>query len=198
MQRPDETAGETARRRFLQTAGAAAVLLGGAGGALAQDDGTETEPGTETTTETEPGTETGTEADTPTAGIGGLVSVMGGESVEATVQSMRGNIEASEAQLVTTIEHGENARRADMELRPTTLLIFGNPTTGSALMQASQTAGIDLPHKLLVWEDEEGQVWVTFNDPRYIAARHGIRGERETLDRMRQTLNTITGADLGP
>lgn len=175
----------------------AAALLAGAGGASAQDDGTPTEPGTETTTGTEPETET-PEEDTPTAGIGGLVSVMGGESVEATVQSLTGAIEESRAELLTTVDHAENARRADMTLRPTTVLIFGNPTTGSSLIQASQTAGIDLPQKLLVWEDEDGQVWVTFNDPRYIAARHGIRGQSETLGRMRETLNTITGANLGP
>lgn len=197
MQRDDRTTGGTVRRTFLRTAGAAAALLAGAGGASAQD-GTET--GTETT-DPGAGTETGTttpEEASPTRGKGGLVSVMGGESVEATVQSMQSSIEESDAQLVTTVEHSENARQADMELRPTTLLIFGNPTSGTSLMQAAQTAGIDLPQKLLVWEDEEGQVWVTFNDPRYIAARHGIQGQQEVLGRMRETLNDITGADLGP
>lgn len=181
----------------------AVALLAGAGGASAQDDGTPTEPGTETpgtetTPGTEPGTETTPEEESPTEGIGGLVSVMGGESVEATVQSLTGAIEESRAELLTTVDHAENARRADMTLRPTTVLIYGNPTTGSSLIQASQTAGIDLPQKLLVWEDEEGRVWVTFNDPRYIAARHGIRGQSETLQRMRDTLNQITGANLGP
>lgn len=170
----------------------AAALLTGIGGAAGQDDGTETETPTGT-----PGADTTPEGESPTEGIGGLVSVMGGESVEATVESLRGAIEESDAQLLTTVDHSENARRADMTLRPTTLLIFGNPTTGTSLMQASQTAGIDLPQKLLVWEDEAGQVWVTYNDPRYIVARHGIEGQRETLQRMGEALDRLARAGAG-
>lgn len=71
------------------------------------------------------------------------------------------------------IDHAKGAASVDMTLRPTELLVFGNPKGGTPLMQCAQTIGIDLPLKALVWQDGKGQVWLGYNDPEYIVRRHG-------------------------
>src|SRR4029450_12973509 len=73
------------------------------------------------------------------------------------------------------IDHAAGAAAVGMPLRPTELLIFGNPPAGTPLMQAEQTIGIDLPLKALVWEDASGGVWIAYNDPAWLAVRHGLR-----------------------
>jgi uncharacterized protein (DUF302 family) len=168
---------ETERRRFLRAAlaGAGITLAGTAAG---QE--TTTEEGTTTEEET-----TTTQADSTG---NGLVTVESDENVGATVERIEEDIEDNDDLiLVTTIDHARNAQSAGLDLRPTTLLVFGNPNLGTPLMQASQTVGIDLPQKLLVWEAEDGTVNVTYNDPQWLAERHGIEGQDEVLE-------TISGA----
>jgi uncharacterized protein (DUF302 family) len=72
------------------------------------------------------------------------------------------------------IDHAAGAASAGLSLRPTDVVIFGNPKGGTALMQDRQTAGIDLPLKALVWQDADGKVWLSYNDPAWIAQRHGL------------------------
>jgi uncharacterized protein (DUF302 family) len=72
------------------------------------------------------------------------------------------------------VDHAAGAASAGLSLRPTEVVIFGNPKGGTALMQDRQTAGIDLPLKALVWEDADGKVWLSYNDPAWIAQRHGL------------------------
>src|SRR5882672_2261552 len=72
------------------------------------------------------------------------------------------------------IDHSAAAAEAGMKLRPTAVLIFGNPKTGTPLMQAGQTIGIDLPLKALVWQDASGQTWLSYNEPAWLAKRHNI------------------------
>jgi uncharacterized protein (DUF302 family) len=72
------------------------------------------------------------------------------------------------------IDHAAGAQQVGQSLRPTEVLIFGNPKAGTPLLECSQTAGIDLPMKLLVWTDESNQVWVGYNDPAWIGRRHGV------------------------
>ncbi len=72
------------------------------------------------------------------------------------------------------IDHAEGAAKVEMPLRPTQLLLFGNPKGGTPLMQDKQTAGIDLPLKALAWEDPDGKVWLTYNEAAWIAQRHGL------------------------
>jgi uncharacterized protein (DUF302 family) len=72
------------------------------------------------------------------------------------------------------IDHAADAASAALSLRPTDVVIFGNPKGGTALMQDRQTAGIDLPLKALVWQDADGKVWLSYNDPAWIAQRHGL------------------------
>jgi len=76
--------------------------------------------------------------------------------------------------VLARIDHAAAAATVGLELRPTTVIVFGNPRGGTPLMQAVQTIGIDLPLKALVWEDAEGRTWLGYNDPMWLAARHGI------------------------
>lgn len=76
--------------------------------------------------------------------------------------------------VMARIDHAEGAAAVGMALRPTLVMLFGNPRGGTPLMQAVQTIGIDLPLKMLVWEDEAGITWLGYNDPAWIAARHGL------------------------
>jgi uncharacterized protein (DUF302 family) len=78
-------------------------------------------------------------------------------------------------------------------LRATELLIFGNPQGGTPLMECAQTAGIDLPLKALAWEDASGQVWLGYNDPQYLAARHGARDCTPVVQNLRKALDGLAG-----
>jgi uncharacterized protein (DUF302 family) len=86
------------------------------------------------------------------------------------------------------IDHAAGAAEVGMTLRPTDLLIFGSPKGGTPLMQSAQTIGIDLPLKALVWEDVEGHVWLSYNDPAWVARRHGEAAGMEAA------VQTMTGA----
>lgn len=87
------------------------------------------------------------------------------------------------------INHAEGATKAGLELRPTELLIFGNPSKGTLLMQSNQSAAIDLPMKYLVWQDKEGKVQVGWNDPAWMAARHGIADRTKLVNGMTGALS---------
>ncbi len=104
----------------------------------------------------------------------GLVSVDSDADIDTTWDRLLAAIEASPAGIAYTVDHQANAERVGIELRPTRLVVFGNPNLGTPLMQERPTAGIDLPIRFLVWEDDHGQVRVTTNDER-LAARHRLR-----------------------
>lgn len=89
------------------------------------------------------------------------------------------------------VNHAALAAEAGLPLRPTEVILFGNPRGGTPLMQASQTIGIDLPLKALVWQDESGKTWLSYNEPRWLAARHGIAGADKVLDAMTLALADI-------
>lgn len=95
------------------------------------------------------------------------------------------------------ISHSDNAKKIEdpekaVELRPTELLIFGNPALGSQLMHSRQEMGIDLPMKALAFEDESGEVWIIYNSPDYLKARHGIEDKDEVFLKMSETLDKLT------
>lgn len=96
--------------------------------------------------------------------------------------------------VMARVDHAKNAEAAGMELRPTQLLIFGNPKLGTTLMQANQQVGLDLPMKVLVWEDAEGQVWIAYVDPKELAERHGIDDDQEAVKMLAKALDAFTGA----
>ena len=205
------------RRRFLLGSAAGAGLLAGCTGeqprpAQTMPNGTEngsntTENGTmgtetmdngTTSTETANGTDSsGMGGETGVSEGAGLVTVESSQSFDATVGRIRSAIRNNDAlTLMTTVDHAANAQSAGMQLPPTTLLIFGNPNLGTPLMQASRSTAIDLPQKTLVWE-EEGQVYVTYNDPQYLAARHGIDGQEEILSTIANALESLATGSGG-
>ena len=104
----------------------------------------------------------------------GLVCVQSRHSVKATIDRLEAALNASGVTVFARIDHAAGAASVGMELRPTEVLIFGNPRAGTPLMQAGQSIGLDLPLKMLAWEDAGGSVWLTYNDPTWLAARHGL------------------------
>jgi uncharacterized protein (DUF302 family) len=94
--------------------------------------------------------------------------------------------------LMARIDHAAAARQAGLELRPTEVFIFGNAKGGTPLMQVAQAAGIDLPLKALVWQDEQGATWLSWNDPSWIAQRHGIgEAASKPVEAMASALRAI-------
>ena len=104
----------------------------------------------------------------------GLVTIRSAHSVPETIDRLADAITARGLNVFARIDHAAGAAGAGLELRPTLLLIFGNPRGGTPLMQDRQTAGIDLPVKALAWEDADGAVWLTYNAAQWLAARHGL------------------------
>jgi len=94
--------------------------------------------------------------------------------VGVTLQLLLAALAAKAITVFAQIDHAAGAARVGLPLRPTTVVIFGNPVAGTPLMQAAQATGIDLPLKMLVWQDAQGVTQVSYNDPAWIAARHGL------------------------
>jgi uncharacterized protein (DUF302 family) len=98
-------------------------------------------------------------------------------SVPETIDRIERAITAKGMQIFTRIDHGAEAKKVGLAMRPTELLIFGNPKGGTALMVARPTAAIDLPMKVLAWEDADGKVWLTYNSPQLLQERHNVPAE---------------------
>lgn len=112
-------------------------------------------------------------AGTAAAAADGLISVKSPHAVAETANRLEAALQARGLKLFARIDHAAGATSIGQSLRPTQVLIFGNPQGGTPLMSCQQTAGIDLPLKALVWQDAAGQVWLGYNDPAWLAARHG-------------------------
>ena len=104
----------------------------------------------------------------------GLNTVLSRRSVGDTIDALVAVVEAAGLTVFARIDHGAGAAGAGLTLRPTQLLVFGNPNAGTPLMQENQISGIDLPMKALAWEDANGEVWITYPDAGWIGARHGL------------------------
>lgn len=107
----------------------------------------------------------------------GIISLASPSSFAETFERLRRAIQAHGLTLFATIDHSGEAERAGLSMRPTTLLIFGSPIAGTPLMVASPLLALDLPLKALVWQDTDEHVWVSYNSPAYLAARHAIPAE---------------------
>ena len=127
----------------------------------------------------------------------GMISKKSKFSVKATLDRLENVLRKKGITIVTRWSHDAGAKKAGIDLRPTELLIFGNPKMGSHFFTSNQTAGIDLPMKALAWKDEKGQVWLTYNDPTYIANRHGINDRPAIVKKMTGALNNLTNAATG-
>ena len=120
----------------------------------------------------------------------GLISVDSKYSARETTERLLAALPARNMTVFGRVDHAANATAAQMTLRPTELIIFGNPKGGTVLMQDRQRAGIDLPLKALVWEDADGKTWVTYNDPAWIARRHGLDNDA-AIEVMAKAMNAI-------
>jgi uncharacterized protein (DUF302 family) len=123
----------------------------------------------------------------------GVVTIASHHPVDGTVEKLERLLQTKGVKLFALIDHSGEAEKAGMHMRPTKLLIFGNPKAGTPLMIASPSSAIDLPLKILVWEGEDGKVWISYNDPSYLQARHGLPAELVVNIAVVQALATAAG-----
>jgi uncharacterized protein (DUF302 family) len=126
----------------------------------------------------------------------GLVAVKSARSAKDTMGRLEEVVKARGLNVFARIDHAAGAAKIGKTLRPTELLIFGSPQGGTPFMECEQTVGMDLPLKALVWEDASGQVWVGYNDPGYLAQRHGA-SQCPAVDNLRKALAGVTEAAVG-
>jgi uncharacterized protein (DUF302 family) len=107
----------------------------------------------------------------------GLINLPSRHSVDETFDRLKAFLREKSITIFAEVDHSGEAEKIGLTMRPTRLLIFGSPKAGTPLMQAAPTVAIDLPLKALVWEDAEGKVWLTYNTPAYLQARHGFPQE---------------------
>lgn len=124
--------------------------------------------------------------------VNGLIKKKSAHSVSVTLDRLEGLLKKKGITIAARWKHSEKARAVNIPMRDTELLIFGNPKLGSHLMTSKQTVAIDLPMKAIAWKDAKGQVWIAYNDPNYIAKRHGVKDRPEQLKKMSGALAKLT------
>ncbi|MEH2547556.1 uncharacterized protein (DUF302 family) [Bradyrhizobium sp. AZCC 2262] len=127
----------------------------------------------------------------------GLTTLRSSYGPKDTMSRLEAEVKARGMTVFARIDHAAGAAGVALSLRPTELLIFGNGKAGTPLMQTVQTTGIDLPLKALVWEDASGATWLSYNDPAWLAQRHGVAGETETvIGMMSKALDAVAQAAI--
>jgi len=121
----------------------------------------------------------------------GVINVQSTFNVKETADRMESILKDKGMTVFNRINHAESADMVGIELRDTELIIFGNPKVGSPLMKCQQSVAIDLPQKMLIWEDDEAKVWISYNDPRYLEKRHNIIGCEEVISKIEKALAGI-------
>jgi len=111
------------------------------------------------------------------SGGNGIIDIPSNHSVDETVDKLKGILVAKGITLFALVDHSGEAEKVGMKMRPTKLLIFGSPKGGTPVMLAAPSIAIDLPLKILIWEDGQGKVWVSYNSPAYLQERHGVPQE---------------------
>jgi uncharacterized protein (DUF302 family) len=128
----------------------------------------------------------------------GLVNVKSAHSVKDTADRLEKALTNKGMTIFIRIDHAAGAKKVGLALPPTELVIFGNPKVGTPLMRCSRGVAIDLPQKTLIWEDDQGQVWLTYNDPAYLATRHAITGCEAVLEKVGGALQNFAAAATKP
>ncbi len=135
----------------------------------------------------------------PAMAAEGMISIKSDYGVKATADRLVQELQSKGVTVFKRINHAEGAKSVGIVLRPTVLVIFGNPKSGTPLIMCQRSVAIDLPQKALIWEDSQGQTWLGYNDPYYLALRHQIQGCEQPLERMSKALrnfaNFATTAD---
>jgi uncharacterized protein (DUF302 family) len=121
----------------------------------------------------------------------GLTTIESNFGPKETTDRLEAEIKAHGMSVFARINHAALATEAGLKLRPTEVIIFGNPRGGTPLMQAKQTIGIDLPLKALVWQDAAGKNWVSYNEPEWLAKRHGVDGAERVIAAMGVALSDL-------
>jgi len=124
----------------------------------------------------------------------GVVDIPSHHSVEDTLQKLQASLQAKGVKVFALVDHSGEAAKAGMTMRPTKLLIFGNPQAGTPLMLAAPRSAIDLPLKLLIWEDAQGKVWISYNSLQYLGERHGLPQDLLANVAVVATLAALGGA----
>lgn len=132
------------------------------------------------------------------AGNAGLVNVKSAHSVSVTADRLERILAEKGMRLFLRLNHAEGAGKVGIDLRPTELLVFGNPKVGAPLMAKQQPVAIDLPQKMLIWQDETGRVWLTYNHPDYLADRHGLDKSLAPLQKVETALGAFAQAAGAP
>jgi uncharacterized protein (DUF302 family) len=128
----------------------------------------------------------------------GLTTIASNFDPMQTAKRLEAEIKAKGMTVFARVDHAAGAKEAGLELRPTEVLIFGSAKAGTPLMQADQTIGIDLPLKVLVWQDAAGKTWISYNDPDYLATRHRLGdGFKPILDKMRAATTEVANKAAG-
>lgn len=124
----------------------------------------------------------------------GLTSIRSAFSPKETMDRLQAEIRAQGMTVFARIDHAAGAAEVGLTLRSTELIIFGNARGGTPLMQSAQTVGIDLPLKILVWEDTAGKTWISYNEPSWIAQRHSVADAEPVVSKMAAGLSAMSRA----
>lgn len=126
----------------------------------------------------------------------GLVTLQSNHSVKDTANKLASILESKGMTVFARVDHQKNAAGVNLELRPTQVIMFGNPKAGTPLMQCEQSVAIDLPQKILISEDADNKVWLSYNNPDYLKTRHDIQGCDTAIDNISKALNGISQAAI--
>jgi uncharacterized protein (DUF302 family) len=124
----------------------------------------------------------------------GLTTIKSSHGPQDTMNRLEAAVKAKGMTVFARIDHSAGASAAGLSLNPTEVLIFGNARGGTPLMQAVQTIGIDLPLKALVWQDTSGSTWLSYNDPAWLAKRHGLNGTEPPIGNLTVALEAVAKA----
>ncbi|WP_216635968.1 DUF302 domain-containing protein [Neptunicoccus sediminis] len=138
-------------------------------------------------------------AATPLAGAAvadPMITKTSPHSVAETIDRLATAVEGAGAKIFARVDHAEGAKSVDMELRPTQMLMFGNPKLGTPAMQAQQTIGLDLPLRVLAYQTEDGSVLLTYENPADMAKSHGADSDMEVISKMSGALDKLTNSAI--
>jgi uncharacterized protein (DUF302 family) len=124
----------------------------------------------------------------------GLTTIRSSFGPQDTMDRLEAAVKAKGMTVLARIDHAAGAAGSGLSLRPTAVLMFGNAKAGTPLMQSVQTIGIDLPLKALVWQDMSGETWLSYNDPDWLAQRHGLGGTETVVGMMTAALDAVAKA----
>lgn len=127
----------------------------------------------------------------------GVINISSAHDVKATADRLENILAQKSMTIFKRVDHAGGAAKVGIDLRKTELIIFGNPKVGSPLMKCRQSVALDLPQKALIWKDEHGKVWISYNDPQYLQKRHNAQGCEKVFAKIEQALASLTKAAAG-